>query len=123
MLFTLSALLLSDELGDAGGFLIMQDSTRHWTLHATFETDKEMKRQFEKIVGVPLKYEMLSCNPWRQNLLVACQYQTAAYSWLVMRSIWLYPRAGSGWTLAWRRHRSWLEARCHASGLGWSKTS
>ena len=57
------------------GFLIMQDSTKHWTLHATVETDEEMKRQFEKIVGVPVKYEMLSCNPWRQNLLVADHYQ------------------------------------------------
>jgi 2-polyprenyl-6-methoxyphenol hydroxylase-like FAD-dependent oxidoreductase len=56
-------------------FLIMQDSTKHWTLHATADTDEEMKRQFEKIVGVPVKYEMLSVNPWRQNLLLAEQYQ------------------------------------------------
>ena len=26
---------------------------------------------FEEIVGMPVKYEMLSCNPWRQNLLLA----------------------------------------------------
>jgi 2-polyprenyl-6-methoxyphenol hydroxylase-like FAD-dependent oxidoreductase len=56
-------------------FLIMQDSTKHWTLHATADTDEEMKRQFEKIVGIPVKYEMLSVNPWRQNLLLAEQYQ------------------------------------------------
>jgi 2-polyprenyl-6-methoxyphenol hydroxylase-like FAD-dependent oxidoreductase len=60
---------------DKASFLIMQDSTRHWTLHATVETDEEMKRQFEKVVGVPVKYEMLSCQPWRQNLLLANQYQ------------------------------------------------
>ena len=60
---------------DKAGFLIMQDSTKHWTLHATAETDDDMKRQFEKIVGIPVKYEMLSCNPWRQNLLVADHYQ------------------------------------------------
>ena len=60
---------------DKAGFLIMQDSTKHWTLHATVETDDDMKRQFEKIVGIPVKYEMLSCNPWRQNLLVADHYQ------------------------------------------------
>jgi 2-polyprenyl-6-methoxyphenol hydroxylase-like FAD-dependent oxidoreductase len=60
---------------DKASFLIMQDSTKHWTLHATVETDAEMKRQFEKVVRVPVKYEMLSCQPWRQNLLLADRYQ------------------------------------------------
>ena len=57
-------------------FLIMQDSTRYWTLHATVDSDDEMKRQFEAAVGFPVKFEMLSCNPWRQNLLVADRYQS-----------------------------------------------
>jgi 2-polyprenyl-6-methoxyphenol hydroxylase-like FAD-dependent oxidoreductase len=52
-------------------FLIMQDSTRHWTLHAVVQRDDDMKTLFEEIVGVPVKYEMLTCNPWRQNLLLA----------------------------------------------------
>jgi 2-polyprenyl-6-methoxyphenol hydroxylase-like FAD-dependent oxidoreductase len=56
-------------------FLIMQDSTKHWTLHSEAESDEEMKTQFEKTVGVPVKYEMLSCNPWRQTLMVADNYQ------------------------------------------------
>ncbi|MDB5572072.1 MAG: 2-polyprenyl-6-methoxyphenol hydroxylase [Hyphomicrobiales bacterium] len=60
---------------DKATFLIMQDSTRHWTLHATVGSDEEMKRQFEKAVGIPVNYEMLSCNPWRQNLLLADKYQ------------------------------------------------
>jgi hypothetical protein len=34
-----------------------------------------MKSQFENVVGVPVKYEMLSCNPWRQNLLLADRYR------------------------------------------------
>jgi 2-polyprenyl-6-methoxyphenol hydroxylase-like FAD-dependent oxidoreductase len=55
-------------------FLIMQDSTRHWTLHAVVERDEDMKAQFEKTVAVPVKYEMLSCAPWRQNLLLADRY-------------------------------------------------
>ncbi len=59
---------------DKGSFLIMQDSTRHWTLHSAVDSDEEMKRMFETIVGVPVKYEMLSCNPWRQNLLLATRY-------------------------------------------------
>jgi 2-polyprenyl-6-methoxyphenol hydroxylase-like FAD-dependent oxidoreductase len=60
---------------DRASFLIMQDSTRHFTLHAQVRSDEEMKAQFEKVVGVPLKYEMLSCNPWRQNLLLADRYR------------------------------------------------
>jgi 2-polyprenyl-6-methoxyphenol hydroxylase-like FAD-dependent oxidoreductase len=55
-------------------FLIMQDSTRHWTLHAMVERPEDMKAQFEKTVAVPVKYEMLSCQPWRQNLLLADRY-------------------------------------------------
>jgi 2-polyprenyl-6-methoxyphenol hydroxylase-like FAD-dependent oxidoreductase len=62
---------------DRAGFLIMQDSTRHWTLHASVETDEEMPRQFEKTIGAPVRYEMLSCGPWRQNLLLADRYQAA----------------------------------------------
>lgn len=56
------------------GFLIMQDSTKHWTLHGVVERDEDMKTYFEEIVGVPVKYEMLTCNPWRQNLLLAERY-------------------------------------------------
>jgi 2-polyprenyl-6-methoxyphenol hydroxylase-like FAD-dependent oxidoreductase len=54
--------------------LIMQDSTRHWTLHSMVETSEEMNAAFERTVGVPVKYEMLSCDPWRQNLLLADRY-------------------------------------------------
>jgi 2-polyprenyl-6-methoxyphenol hydroxylase-like FAD-dependent oxidoreductase len=59
---------------DRASFLIMQDSTRHWTLHATVESDEAMRAQFEKVVGVPVTYEMLYCGEWRQNLLLADRY-------------------------------------------------
>ena len=59
---------------DRATFLIMQDSRRHWTLHATLETDDDMRRQFETTIGVPLPYEMLHCGEWRQNLLLAESY-------------------------------------------------
>jgi 2-polyprenyl-6-methoxyphenol hydroxylase-like FAD-dependent oxidoreductase len=59
---------------DKATFLIMQDSTKHWTLHSVVDSDNEMKTIFEKTVGVPVRYEMLSCNPWRQNLLLADRY-------------------------------------------------
>jgi 2-polyprenyl-6-methoxyphenol hydroxylase-like FAD-dependent oxidoreductase len=54
--------------------LIMQDSTRHWTLHSIVDTNEEMNAAFERTVGIPIKYEMLSCEPWRQNLLLADSY-------------------------------------------------
>ena len=54
--------------------LIMQDSTKHWTLHSMVETEAEMDRQFENTVGVPVRYRRLSCDPWRQNLLLADRY-------------------------------------------------
>jgi len=60
---------------DRASFLIMQDSTKHFTLHATVGSDEEMKSQFEKVVGIPVKYEMLSCQSWRQNLLLADRYR------------------------------------------------
>ena len=56
-------------------FLIMQDSTKHWSLHATVPDAAAMKRKFEEIVGFPVNYELLSCAPWRQNLLLADRYR------------------------------------------------
>ncbi len=55
-------------------FLIMQDSTKHWSLHATVPDADAMKCKFEEIVGFSIEYELLSCAPWRQNLLLAERY-------------------------------------------------
>jgi len=55
-------------------FLIVQDSTRHFTLHAVVESNAEMATMFEATVAMPVQYEMLSCAPWRQNLLLAERY-------------------------------------------------
>jgi 2-polyprenyl-6-methoxyphenol hydroxylase-like FAD-dependent oxidoreductase len=54
--------------------LIVQDSTRHFTLHSVVETDADMATQFEKAVAMPVKYEMLYVGEWRQNLLVADRF-------------------------------------------------
>jgi 2-polyprenyl-6-methoxyphenol hydroxylase-like FAD-dependent oxidoreductase len=59
---------------DRATFLIMQDSTKHWTLHAVVDSDEEMKHQFEKTIGVSVQYEMLYCGEWKQNLLLADRY-------------------------------------------------
>src|SRR5207344_517330 len=57
-----------------GTFIIVQDSTRHFTLHSVVENDGDMKQVFEDAVAMPVKYEMLYVGPWRQNLLLADSY-------------------------------------------------
>ena len=57
-------------------FLIMQDSTKHWTLHAVVERPEEMAAQFERTIGVPVPYEMLYVGEWKQNLLLADRYRS-----------------------------------------------
>src|SRR4051794_6322880 len=57
-------------------FLIMQDSTRHWTLHAVVEQPEQMAAQFERTIGVPIAFEMLYVGAWKQNLLLADRYQS-----------------------------------------------
>lgn len=59
---------------DRHSFLIMQDSTRHWTLHAAVQSDAEMAQQFETVVGVTVEYEMLYVGEWKQNLMLADRY-------------------------------------------------
>jgi 2-polyprenyl-6-methoxyphenol hydroxylase-like FAD-dependent oxidoreductase len=55
-------------------FLIVQDSSCHFTLHSVVDSDDDMKTMFEQTVAMPVNYEMLSCAPWRQNLLLADRY-------------------------------------------------
>jgi 2-polyprenyl-6-methoxyphenol hydroxylase-like FAD-dependent oxidoreductase len=57
-----------------GSFLIVQDSTRHFTLHSVVETDADMARMFERVVAMPVEYEMLHVGQWRMNLLLADRY-------------------------------------------------
>jgi 2-polyprenyl-6-methoxyphenol hydroxylase-like FAD-dependent oxidoreductase len=54
--------------------LIVQDSTRHFTLHSIVETDADMATMFEQTVAMPIDYEMLYVGEWRQNLLLADAY-------------------------------------------------
>jgi 2-polyprenyl-6-methoxyphenol hydroxylase-like FAD-dependent oxidoreductase len=56
-------------------FLIMQDSTKHWTLHAGVENPQDMAAQFERTVGVPVRYDLLYVGAWKLNLLLADRYR------------------------------------------------
>ena len=55
-------------------FIILQDSTRHWTLHAAAASDREMAEIFRKSLGMPIPFEMISVNEWTQHLLCAESY-------------------------------------------------
>ncbi len=55
-------------------FMIVQDSTRHFSLHSVVENDSDMAAMFEKTVGMPVNYEMLYVGQWRQNLLLADRF-------------------------------------------------
>lgn len=55
-------------------FIILQDSLRHWTLHAAAQSDAEMVDIFARAVGAPIDFEMLSVNEWTQHLLCAERY-------------------------------------------------
>ena len=54
--------------------LIVQDSTKHFTLHSVVEKDQDMATKFEEAVAMPVQYEMLYVGEWRQNLLLAESY-------------------------------------------------
>src|SRR3954468_2939248 len=54
--------------------LIVQDSTRHFTLHSIVETDADMERMFEHVIGLPLPYKTLYVGDWKQSLLLADHY-------------------------------------------------
>jgi 2-polyprenyl-6-methoxyphenol hydroxylase-like FAD-dependent oxidoreductase len=60
---------------DKATFLIVQDSTRHFTLHAVVDNDADMASQFEQAVAMPVTYDMLYVGAWKQNLLLADRYQ------------------------------------------------
>jgi 2-polyprenyl-6-methoxyphenol hydroxylase-like FAD-dependent oxidoreductase len=54
--------------------LIVQDSTRHFSLHSIVEDDAEMARTFERVVAMPVKYQELYVGQWKQHLLLAERY-------------------------------------------------
>jgi 2-polyprenyl-6-methoxyphenol hydroxylase-like FAD-dependent oxidoreductase len=55
-------------------FIILQDSTQHWTLHAAAASDGEMVEIFKRSLDMPIAFEMLSVNEWTQHLLCAERY-------------------------------------------------
>jgi 2-polyprenyl-6-methoxyphenol hydroxylase-like FAD-dependent oxidoreductase len=56
-------------------FIILQDSTKHWTLHAAAESDEQMTTIFRDALGMDVAFETLSVNAWTQHLLCADRYR------------------------------------------------
>ena len=63
-----------NRIDDHWTLMIVQDSRKHFTLHAVVERDEDMPKLFEAIVGIPVKYEMVHCAKWVQRLLLAEHY-------------------------------------------------
>jgi 2-polyprenyl-6-methoxyphenol hydroxylase-like FAD-dependent oxidoreductase len=57
-------------------FIIIQDSTEHWTLHAAAESDEQMTAIFRDALAMDVAFETLSVNEWTQHLLCADRYRT-----------------------------------------------
>lgn len=56
-------------------FMIVQDDKKHFSLHATVDSDEKMAPLFERIVGFPIKYRQLYVGGWRQRLMLANRYR------------------------------------------------
>ncbi len=67
-------------IDDHWTLMIVQDSRKHFTLHAVVEKDDDMASLFETIVGTPVQYDMLHCAKWVQRLLLAEHYLQGAPS-------------------------------------------
>jgi len=60
---------------DRSSFLIVQDDTRHFSLHARVDSDADMPRLFESLAGLPIVYETLYVGQWTQRLMLADRYR------------------------------------------------
>lgn len=60
---------------DRSGFLIVQDDTRHFSLHAQVDHPDEMSAIFERVAAMPIDYEALYVGKWTQRLMVADHYR------------------------------------------------
>lgn len=77
-------------------FMIVQDSTRHFTLHTMIDAPEQMGERFEEIVGRPVEYEVLFAAPWTMRGMVADSYGVGRV-WLAGDSGHLMPpTAGLG---------------------------
>lgn len=56
--------------------MIVQDSTRHFTIHSIVDQDSEMPSRFEAMIGTKVDYETIHINKWTQRLMLSTGYST-----------------------------------------------
>jgi 2-polyprenyl-6-methoxyphenol hydroxylase-like FAD-dependent oxidoreductase len=91
-------------------FLIVQDDTKHFSLHAAVGSPDEMPRLFESIVGMPINYATLYIGQWTQRLMVADRYRDgrvllagdAAHLVIPTGGLGMNTGAGDAVDLAWK---------------------
>jgi 2-polyprenyl-6-methoxyphenol hydroxylase-like FAD-dependent oxidoreductase len=95
---------------DTQSFLIVQDDTRHFSLHAVVGDDEAMPPLFERIAGMRISYETLYVGSWRQRLMVADRYRVgrvflagdAAHLVIPTGGLGMNTGAGDATDLAWK---------------------
>ena len=106
----------------ASSFLIVQDDTRHFSLHATVDSDAEMPALFEALAGMPVVYETLYVGQWTQRLMLADRYRDgrvflagdAAHLVIPTGGLGMNTGVGDAVDLAWK-----LAATVHGWGGPW----
>lgn len=61
-------------LDEHQSFLIVQDDTRHFTLHSMLRSVNEMSARFEQVVGRHVEHEVLYAGPWTMRAMLAESY-------------------------------------------------
>ena len=95
---------------DRHSFLIVQDDTRHFSLHAKVDRDEDMPALFESVAGMPVDYETLYVGRWTQRLMVADRYRSgrvllagdAAHLVIPTGGLGMNTGAGDATDLAWK---------------------
>ncbi len=91
-------------------FLIVQDDTQHFSLHAVVDDAAEMPKLFESIVGMPVDYQTLYVGRWTQRLMLADRYRVgrvflagdAAHLVIPTGGLGMNTGAGDATDLAWK---------------------
>jgi 2-polyprenyl-6-methoxyphenol hydroxylase-like FAD-dependent oxidoreductase len=107
---------------DLASFLIVQDDTRHFSLHATAASDAQMPLLFEELAGMPIVYETLYVGQWTQRLMLADRYRDgrvflagdAAHLVIPTGGLGMNTGAGDAVDLAWK-----LAGTLHGWGGPW----
>lgn len=61
---------------DTSTFLIVQDDTRHFTLHAVVDGASRMPELFQRTAAMPVDFDLLHVGEWTQRLMLADSYGT-----------------------------------------------